>query len=425
MQKELRTNLIYCGDCKEVLKQLPEESVDLIYLDPPFFSNKHYEVIWGDGAELRAFEDRWKGGIMNYIEWMKERIEQCYRVLKRTGSLYLHCDTHASHYLKVYVLDPLFGYNQMVNEIVWCYTIGGKSKQSFGRKHDTIFLYAKSDNYTFNGKAVSIERPQTHMKMRIDKNGRPYQEKKDAKTGKIYRYFMDEGKIPEDYWTDIETINWEAAERLGYPTQKPEALLERIVKASSNGGNLVLDPFCGCGTTLVVAQRLKRKWIGIDVSPTACKLMMARLKKQGARVEIVGMPTTVEDLKKLPPFEFQNFVVAYLLLGRVSPRKSSDMGIDGYNIEGTPIQVKQSDDVGRNVIDNFETAIKRVNKKKGIVIAFSFGKGAYEEVARAKLKEELDIRLITLKELLKEKEIRLPDKKDQKEITHFTKQQVF
>ena len=142
-------NTIYCGDCKEVLKKFPDECVDLIYMDPPFFSNKTYEVIWKDGYEVRAFEDRWKGGIEHYIGWMEERIRECHRVLKKTGSIYLHCDWHASHYLKV-MMDRVFGVNNFQNEIIWFYKTGGVSKRRFSRKHDNILFYTKSSKYTFN-----------------------------------------------------------------------------------------------------------------------------------------------------------------------------------------------------------------------------------------------------------------------------------
>ena len=154
---------------------------------------------------------------------------------------------------------------------------------------------------------------------------------------------------------------------------------------------------------MIVAQKLGREWIGIDVSPTACNLMEQRLRKMGVSPQIAGMPMIEEDLGKLPPFEFQNWVVRRLY-GRVSTRKSSDMGIDGFTFEGYPVQVKQSEDIGRNVIDNFETAMRRQKAKKGVIVAFSFGKGAYEEIARAKLHEELEIEAITVKDLLKNQE---------------------
>lgn len=444
-----RPNTIYCGDCKEVLAKFPNESVDLIYADPPFFSNRYHEVIWKDGHELRAFEDRWKGGIENFVLWMKERLDHCYRVLKKTGSLYLHCDWHASHYLKV-ELDRIFGIQNFINEIVWKRQIGGHSdaKQGakhFGRIHDTILFYTKSKDYAWNQQYLPFPKeytedfykytePKTGRRYMLDNisgpggasKGNPryeflgvtrywryskemmeqlYKEGRivQTKKGNVPRYkrYLDEmkGNPLQDLWDDVKPVST-SKEGFGFPTQKPELLLERIITASSNPMGIVLDPFCGCGTAIVVAHRLGRQWIGIDVSPTACNLMENRMRRLHVSPNVMGMPLTEEDLRKLPPFEFQNWVVQRLF-GRVSSRKSSDMGIDGFTFEGNPIQVKQSDDIGRNVVDNFETAMRRRKARKGTIVAFSFGKGAYEEIARAKLHDDLEIKALTVKEMLK------------------------
>jgi len=191
-----------------------------------------------------------------------------------------------------------------------------------------------------------------------------------------------------------------AKERLKYPTQKPEALLKPIILASSNPDDIVLDPFCGCGTTLVVAHQLGRKWIGIDVSPIACNLMKARLGKIGASdVRIIGAPKTIDELKALEPFHFQNWVVDRIG-GVPSTKKSADMGIDGYTFMARePVQVKQSEGIGRNVVDNFETAIRREHKASGYIVAFSFAKSAYEESARAKTEDKMDIKLVRVDEI--------------------------
>lgn len=219
------------------------------------------------------------------------------------------------------------------------------------------------------------------------------------------KYFKEglrrEGTPVTDWWTDVKYIHSPTdKERLGYPTQKSEELLMRIIRTGSNPTDIVLDPFCGCGTAIAVAHKLGMRWIGVDVSPTACKLMEKRMVSIGARPQLMGMPMTIEELRKLEHFEFQNWVVQRLF-GRVSDRKSSDMGIDGYTFEGNPIQVKQSEDVGRNTVDNFETAMRRRGAKKSIIVAFSFGKGAYEEVARTKLQDGLEIHLIKVADLLK------------------------
>jgi DNA modification methylase len=395
-------NTIYCGDNLIWLKQFPEKCIDLIYLDPPFFSNKHYEVIFNDGEEIRSFQDRWKGGINHYIGWMKERVFELHRVLKDTGSFYLHCDWHASHYLKV-MCDEIFGYNNFRNEVVWCYTgASSPGAKQFSRKHDLILYYSKGNKWTFNTDDVRIPYSEATIKRAGTTPTSTFHGKRTKRT-------LYEGKIPEDWW-NIPVIVSTANERLGYPTQKPEALLERIIKASSNKDDLVLDPFCGCGTTIAVAQRLKRKWIGIDVSPSACKLMKNRVEKNGARgIEIIGLPVNIDDLKVLPPFEFQNWCVG-ALGGTVNPKKVSDMGIDGFTFFNRyPIQVKQSENIGRNVVDNFETALQRDKKDRGYIIALSFGKGAYEEVARVK-KDGLFIELLTVDKLLGFSEEKVSDK---------------
>ncbi len=391
----LRENVIYCGDCKSVLAGFPEKSVDLIYADPPFFSNRHYEVVWGDGYELRAFEDRWKGGIENYTAWMEDRIRECHRVLKETGSFYLHCDFHANAHLRI-SLDRVFGRGNFRNEIIWFYPDSpGRPRKDFSRKHDTIFKYTKSDEWTFNDLDVRIpilkKSVERYKSVRV-LGGKEYLGGASAKIG----------KIPEDVWR-FPVIKRNAKESLGYPTQKPEALLERILKASSNEGDLVLDPFCGCGTSIAVAHRLSRRWVGIDVSPTACKVMVKRMRSLGVSVgesEIIGLPRTVEELKTMKPFEFQNWVCEQLN-GRVSSKKSGDFGIDGWLIDGRPLQVKQSENVGRNVVDNFETALRRAGRNRGVVVAFSFGKGANEETARARLQDGLEIELKTVEEILR------------------------
>jgi hypothetical protein len=237
----------------------------------------------------------------------------------------------------------------------------------------------------------------------LDKQGRIHFPKK---TGGMPRYkkYLDEaeGLLLQDIWVDVPPVQAHAEERLGYPTQKPEKLLERIITVSSNPTDIVLDPFCGCGTAIAVAHKLGRRWVGIDVSPTACKLMVKRMHRiTRTNINIVGLPKTLSDLKKLHPFEFQNWVMDKLY-ARVNPRKTGDMGIDGYYLDGTPIQVKQYDNVGRVDVDKFETAIQRAGRNKGVIVAYSFGKGAYEEVARVKSEAGLEIILKTAEEILKE-----------------------
>jgi DNA modification methylase len=390
------TGVIYCEENLERLSRLPSESVDMIYLDPPFFSNKNYEVIWGDEAEVRSFEDRWAGGIKHYVRWMRERLMEARHVLKRTGTIYVHCDWHASHYLKVMMDgEHMFDRRNFRNEIVWAYRGGGTPRKDFARRHDVILRYSKTKDYDFYPDEIRI----------------PYQAEglgrtddamwgKHKGTNKVYKPHPL-GKVPEDWWP-MNPLNANDPERIGYPTQKPESLLERIIKASSKRGDVILDPFCGCGTTLAVAERLGRRWIGIDISPTAAEIMKIRLKKMGAEdVEVIGEPTTEAELRKLKPFEFQNWVIRRVD-GAHSPRKTGDMGIDGFSfLDRLPIQVKRSTGVGRNVVDNFETAVERYGADKGYIVAFSFTKGAYDETARVEEDKGLKIELVTVNELLK------------------------
>jgi len=397
-------NKLICGDNLDVLPKMEKESVDLIYIDPPFFSNRNYEIIWGDEAEIRSFEDRWEGGISVYIEWMKERVIELHRVLKPTGSFYLHCDWHAGHYLKV-MLDEVFGSQYFQNEIIWYYRGGGVSPARFGRRHDTIFLYTKGKEATFN--VDEIRTPYSPESLeRLKYTARAFRGER------VYDAYRPnpKGKHPDDV-LEIQPTMPSSKERMGYPTQKPERLLQVIIKASSNRGDVVLDAFCGCGTAMAVAQKLERCWIGIDISPSAIALIKNRLSKIGLSekvYDVIGMPRKADDLKTFKPFDFQYWAINEMY-GTPSPKKVGDMGIDGLSfINHYPIQVKQSESVGRNVVDNFETALRRyygaVTKKEmmGYVVGFSFTKGAYEEVARAK-KEGIKIELVKVRDILNKK----------------------
>ena len=242
-------NYIVVGDCLEWLDFIPANSVDLCYIDPPFFSNNNYELLWGNGYELRSFKDRWKGTIKSYITWMEERVRKIHRTLKDTGSILLHCDWHASHRLRV-ILDDVFGEKNFVNEIVWCYLGGGASKRWFSRKHDTIFLYSKNNHYKFN----------TLKELRSKKSLKRLENPNGARIDKNKTINWDKRNIVS-HWSDIQILNPMSKERIGYRTQKPEALLERIIKSCSNKGDLVLDCFGGGGTTASVAYQLNRQFI--------------------------------------------------------------------------------------------------------------------------------------------------------------------
>jgi DNA modification methylase len=464
---EIDTGVLYRDDNLERLASFPSDSVDLIYLDPPFFSNRSYEVVWGDEAEVRSFEDRWEGGINHYIGWMNSRVTEMHRVLKHTGSLYLHCDPHASHYLKI-MLDAIFGQSMFRNEVIWKRTTAHNSAKRYGPIHDVILYYTKSNDFTWvsqyqpydekyvaskyrfkddrgryrlsdltgsgvrqgesgepwrgyepskanrhwavpsyavakyeeaSGETIADLSVQERLE-KLNEAGYIYWPKKPSGRPELKRHLADMPGVPsQDVWVDIDPINARAQERLGYPTQKPEALLERLVAASSRQGDLVLDPFCGCGTTVAVAEKLRREWIGIDISPTAIEVMRRRLLKAGVSPFIENAPDSIQDLKDLKPFEFQNWIIN-AMNGVHSSRQGHDMGIDGYSFfTRDPIQVKQSEHVGRNVVDNFETAIRRSGDSTGYVIGFSFTRGASEEAARAR-SEGLNIRLIKVAEVL-------------------------
>jgi DNA modification methylase len=392
-------NKLFYGDNLDILRRtgkggIRDESVDLCYIDPPFNSKRNYNQIYSnigseDRAQAQAFMDTWtwddlanagyseilanaegrfqpqlvelikglhavlgKGSLLAYLISMSLRITEIHRILKPTGSFYLHCDPTSSHYLKL-LLDSIFCLQggHFVNEIAWCYSQGGKSKNWFAKKHDIIFWYAKGNDYQFYGDAVRM--PLTPHKqdktgknyggrMGFDEDGREYVEKWGTGNKKLYRYYLDKGKIPEDWWIDINSIQADAGERLGYPTQKPEALLERIVRASSNEGDVVMDAYCGCGTTVAVAQRLKRKWIGIDITYQSISLVLRRLEKAfGAdvlrQISTDGIPRDMASAEALAHKkddrlrkEFEKWAVLTYTNNRavINEKKGADAGID-------------------------------------------------------------------------------------------------
>ena len=287
----LTMQALLAGDPQTGLPSL-RGKVDLIYIDPPFDSKADYRTkVTLPGIDIQqkptvieqfAYADTWEEGTISYLRMIYPRLVLMKELLSERGSIYVHIDWHVGAYMKI-ILDDIFGKDRLLNEIMWCYTIGGKGNSFYGRKHDTILLYSKSPNYTFNGKDkdVIVQRKlNTHMRTKIDEDGREYQEKTDKKSGKVYRYYVDEGKVPEDYWTDIEQLNREDAERVGYATQKPSKLLTRIIAASSNEGDLVCDFFGGSGTTAAVAEKLGRRWITCDIGKPASLVMRKRFIDQ-------------------------------------------------------------------------------------------------------------------------------------------------
>jgi DNA modification methylase len=390
----LKPGVLYRGDNLAVLRQMEDESVDLIYLDPPFFSNRTYEVIWGEEAEVRSFLDRWDGGIERYVDWMEERCRELHRILAPTGSLYLHCDWHAGHYLKVMLDDVFESRKRFQNEIVWYYRGAGVSKRRWARRHDTLLFYTKSDDWTFNVDEVRVEYAEATRKRFKHRVGNVRRGGADFGPQKL----NPKGKHPDDVW-QISILAPSARARLGYPTQKPEELLEMIVRASSNEGDLVLDPFCGCGTTVTVASKLNRKWLGIDISQRAIDISELRLKAEGFKAETAGIASTMADLRMMRPFEFQNWV-CYQLNARPSARLSGDKGIDGRMLRThAPVQVKQRQ-IGRPDVDSFQTAMERGGSDQGVMVGFGHSREAREEVSRIKRRKGVQIDLYDAKDLL-------------------------
>ena len=321
-----------------VLRALDTDSIDLIYLDPPFNSNRNYAAPIGSQAAGAAFKDTWTlsdidiaehgelaeqapslhtviqaarevhgKGMQSYLIMMSTRLLEMKRILKDTGSIYLHCDPTASHYLKL-VMDAVFGKKNFRNEVVWHYSgWNARLSKSFSSRHDVILLYGNSNNQKFNSYAVDWESEEEYIRVRkqkvhTDDAGRKYVLSDGGGGTRVRRYLeeaMAYGKPVDDVW-DISKINNSSKEHLGYPTQKPIALLERIIKASSNQGDVVLDPFCGCATTCIAAEKLGRQWVGIDISPRAVELVQYRLERELGLDEREGILGTVIHRTDIP-----------------------------------------------------------------------------------------------------------------------------
>ena len=464
-------NTLYYGDNLPILrKYVPDESVDLVYLDPPFNSNQDYNVLFKEQsgesspAQIKAFTDTWKWtersyadfceecprpqlvdlvqGLVNtlgrndvtaYLVMMAPRLLELHRVLKQAGSLYLHCDPSASHYLKC-ILDVVFRPQNFRNEIVWKRTTAHANVgRRYGIISDSILFYAKSASYAWNPQHVPYSEEHTVSSYRYteEKTGRRYASRdltasmQRASSGQLYEWrgirppasrcwayakeqmerFEAEGRIiysKNDYprlkvyldempgvplqniWLDISVISAQSAERLGYPTQKPLALLERIIKASSKPGDLVMDPFCGCGTAIAAAQKLERRWIGVDVTHLAIALVKYRLGdafdiKEKLDYDVVGEPTTASEARALAAsdrHEFQKWAVG--LVNRARPyqeKKGADRGIDGVlffkddasDAKKCVIQVK-SGRAGAGDIRDFRGVVEREKATLGLFI---------------------------------------------------------
>ena len=269
---------LICNDALVAAGAIIDGTLDAIYIDPPF----------GTGSVQRgrghAYADR-RDDPDVFVDWRAPVLAHSRRTLAAHGSLFVHLDYRAVHYVKV-ALDRLFGRARFVNEIAWCYAVGGKSRRGFGRKHDTILWYAKSDDWAFYPDAVRVpRRGGSHMRLVAG-----VQEKTDRRTGRVYRYPVATGKVPEDWWVDIETLNHSDGERTGWPSQKPERLVERVLQAVTAPGGRVADWFAGSGTTAAVAQRLDRRFVVADREPAAIRVAARRLIAQGRALASAGNP---------------------------------------------------------------------------------------------------------------------------------------
>lgn len=471
------TNRLYYGDNLQVLREhIKDELVDLVYLDPPFNSNASYNLLFKaptgekSEAQIEVFEDTWHwnehaeaafddvirsgnshaaemlrsmrsflgdNDMMAYLAMMAVRLLELHRVLKNTGSLYLHCDPTASHYLKI-LLDAVFGATSYQNEIVWKRTTTHSDSKTWSRVADVILFYTKSKSFCWNtprephsdeyleskyrhddgdGKVYRLDNmtsPNPRPNMMYEWKGFPFPAKgwrysKDTmarldsegriwyptdKSGKpditkrpqLKRYLEEmDGGVMGTVWTDISPINSQAQERLGYPTQKPVALLERILSASSNEGDVVLDPFCGCGTTVHAAEKLNREWIGIDVTHLSISLIEKRLRDAFPRVEfdVIGTPKDLQaaqDLAYRDKYQFQWWAVS--LVNAVpfgGKKKGSDKGIDGYiyfkpdgkTTERAIISVKGGEKVSSPMIRDLKGVMEREKAPIGIFISLA------------------------------------------------------
>ncbi|MFH1909318.1 MAG: site-specific DNA-methyltransferase [Chloroflexota bacterium] len=412
----LAPNRLLWGDNLHVMRQLPSENIDLIYLDPPFFSGRNYNVIFGDQNELRSFSDIWEGGMPGYLIWLNARLYEMKRLLKKTGSIYVHCDWHASHYIKV-EMDKIFGHGCFQNEIVWNY--GPKATQHgghFQRKHDILLYFGKSSSPKFNeilqeyGEGSLAER-NTRYKHRDEEGIFRLTTRRDPE-GKKYRakVYLNSGVLAHDVW-DIGVINATAKERIGYPTQKPEDLLERIILASSNEGDLVADFFSGGGTTVAVSQRLNRRWIACDQSRVAVAITADRLTRQVEEQtgKLFPVPDfTVEHwgvyearrLAETPPEQFRAFVLR--AFGAVVEEREA--GIHGYK-GAIPVWVGEPDQkkaVTAADVQAFSNAMRKTlrykqdNLRDGIMLAWAFRPDAMEAAERLRRLEQTELNFIRL-----------------------------
>ena len=410
------------------MRQLPSSSIDLIYIDPPFFSGRQYNVIWGDNNELRSFNDIWEDGMQGYLIWLNARLYEMKRLLKPTGSIYVHCDWHASHYIKV-EMDKIFGYENFMNELVWLYRGGGVPKDRFARKHDVIFWYRKGANCKFNLDAVRIP----YSEESVDRLAYTARAFRPSGTYDTYRP-NEKGKHPEDYFAIQPIMPSEKVERIGYPTQKPLELLQLLIEAASDPGDLVADFFVGGGSLLVAAvgarstrtkngrpaiqlkSELGRRFIGCDQSRVAIAVTAERLKQQAVTrglndAHIPDFTTEhwgiyeADRLSQMAPEEFRGFVLA--AYGATRNGEGDGSTIRGWRNQ-LPIWVGEpgltSQTTARDVQD-FANAIRQTvqyqdaNLRDGVMLAWGFTQDARDAADYLRRREHVDIDFVRLSQV--------------------------
>lgn len=441
---ELKPNRLFWGDNLHVMRQLPSECIDLIYIDPPFFSGRQYNVIFGDQNELRSFTDIWEGGMPGYLIWLNARLYEMKRLLKRTGSIYVHLDWHAAQYVKQ-EMDKIFGYANFRNQVIWAYGSSARGAKAIAsqmaRNHDVLLVYARGQRPKFS--PVFAEKL-THIRdiaregYQIDEKGRVFktaprgdytdesvaqleQEERIhwTQSGNIrIKYFLDrrgqyvvEQKMVGDVWSDVpDAMHLPTDERLGYPTQKPERLMERVILLSTSEGDTVADFFCGGGTTPAVAQRLSRRWIACDQSRVAVAITADRLARaaEQASLDYAAPDFTVEHwgiyeakrLAEAPPEQFREFVLR--AFGAVPD--ASQPGIHGHK-GAVPVWVGQPAQASRvtaQEVQDFANAVRRTlryqqdNLRDGIMLAWAFRSDAVQAAERLREQEATDLNFIRL-----------------------------
>lgn len=358
-------NEIYTGDCLNVLDRLDKNKVDLVYLDPPFFSQKQHKLKTRDNRKEYVFNDKWLD-IHEYSAYMKERIQKCRKVLKDSGSIFLHCDRSASHYLRM-ILDEVFGEKNFQSEIVWSYKRWSNAKKGLLNSHQIIYFYSHTANFKFHHQyedySLTTNLDQIFQKRERDDRGKSVY-KKDSNGG--YEILEKKKGVPlSDVW-EIPYLNPKANERIGYPTQKPILLLERIIELVTDEDDMVLDPFCGSGTTLVAAKLLNRKFMGIDISEEAVTIAKERIMypvKSNSQLLINGKDS----------YKNQSNEVLFILKKIDAAPVQRNKGIDGFlkyanTIKPIPIRIQRNEETLEEAKSSLKLACQKNQYEKKIVL---------------------------------------------------------